>query len=160
MPGTPPTLTARQKPSGCPMPDGYQTLVTLGVGEANLNVWERQVKPNAFDGGDPIDTTTMHNDIWRTYHPRSLKKVDSLTLTCGFQGSAINTLNGLVNSTQSITVQFPDGTAFAFYGWIQKMEFAELKEGEFPEVTITVFASNTDNACYEEGPAFGTEHGS
>lgn len=157
--GTPPTPTARGALTGYKMPDGYQSYVTF-ASNPTITLWEKAVKPPGIDGGEPIDTTTMHNIKWRTFSPRSLLKLDPITFTCAYDPDAVwNSTTGVVHlcdlKNDTITVLYPEGSTVCFYGFLQKFEPAELKEGEFPEATATIMPTNWDNAGQsEQGPVF------
>jgi len=149
-----PTPTTRQTPTGFKMPDGYQALITFANKPA-VQLWERQVKPPGLDGGDGIDTTTMHNVRWRTKANRHLITLAEASAMCAYDPDSYNDLLSLLNSPQSITVRFPDNSTLAFFGYMQKAEFGELKEGEFPEVTVQITPTNQDpTSTSEQAPVF------
>lgn len=154
-----PTITNRQRPTGRAIPDGYRSLIGF-EDDPDLAIWERSVKPPGYDGGDPIDTSTMHNNEWRTKHPRSLKTMTEATVVAGYKPTAFAALLAMINNPQSITCQYPDGTAEAFFGFVQKIEKNELKEGEYPECTLTICPMNEDGTGAEQDPVYGSATGS
>lgn len=150
---TPPTPTAAGTPTGFKMPDGFSSTIVF-ASKASLGIWEKQVKPPGMDGGEPIDTSTMRNSKFHTMHPRSLQKVDSTTVSCAYDPDAYADLQTLVNFPDTVTVHWPTHDSVCAYGFLQKAEFGELKEGEFPEVTLTIAWTNTDATGAEAGPVY------
>ncbi len=150
-----PTPTARVTPVGLKMPDGYRSLVTFSK-NAYIQLWERQVKPPGIDGGQKIETTTMHNTAYRTAAARHLKTLDDANMMCAYDPDAITDLLALINDdTGSVTFLFPDASTWCAWGYLGKIEFGDLKEGEFPEATVTIFITNYDkNGGVEAAPVF------
>lgn len=154
-----PTPTVRGTPSGIYIPDGYQSLVTFGL-NTTLKVWEKTVKPGDIDGGEPIDTTTMFDVEWHPMRARKLKKRGPFTMVCAYDPDVVADLIAAVNREDTITCKYPDGTTDANFAFLQKAEFGELKEGEFPEVTLTAQPMNWDKSAHvEAGPAIAAVAG-
>lgn len=139
----PPTVTPPGTPVGYKLGDGWRTLFTF-QNKPSIQLWEVAVKPGGFDGGEKIDTTTMHNNKWRTMAPRHLFTLTDVTATCAYDPDMIPDLLSQLNLQQSITTTFPDNSKYAFYGFLQKAEFEENKEGEMPRMTVTVTPTNWD----------------
>jgi hypothetical protein len=136
------------------MPDGYRTLITFRLNPA-IQLWEKTVKPPGFDGGDKIDTTTMHNDVWRTYEHRALKTLTDVSASCAYDPDVYPGILELLNDTTVITIRYPDHSTLCFWGFLQKAEVQEHKEGEMPMINITVTPTNWDpNTFTEEAPVF------
>jgi hypothetical protein len=98
-----PTVTARVDPPGIKLDDGHSTTFAFSA-DANVNLWEKTVTPPGIDGGDEIDTTTMHNNTWRTRAPRQLKTLTEMSCTCAYDPVVYTELLALINVRQSITV--------------------------------------------------------
>ena len=154
----PATDIATHDPDGIHLDDGYQTLISFEVNPA-ASFWEKTVKPPGMDGGDPIDTTTMHNETWRTMAPRQLTSMTDLNLTVAYDpvlydarteaGSILN----LLNQKTTINVVFPDGSVLAFYGFLRSFDPTPLEEGSQPEATIVGTVTNQDPSTgAEEDP--------
>lgn len=132
------------------MPEGFRSLVTFSL-DRNLAIWEISNKPPGVDGGDAIDITTQHNVTWHTMAPRTLLKLEPVTITCAYDPDAYSKIiTHLVNVNGQITFLYPDGSTLAFWGWLQKFEPSELKEGEFPQASVTITPSNYDDANHVE----------
>lgn len=149
-----PVPTNRVKPSGFKMPDGYRTLITFSANPA-IQLWEKTVKPPGLDGGDKIDTTTMHNDVWRTYEHRALKTLTDASATCAYDPDSYTGILQLTNFFNTITITYPDHSQLAFFGYLQKAEVEEHKEGEMPMIAVTIAPTNWDDiGQVEAGPTF------
>jgi hypothetical protein len=60
-----------------------------------------------------------------------------------------------VNRNQAITVRFPTSDSITFFGFLQKFEPAEQKEGEAPHATVTIVPTNWDPVNnVEAGPVY------
>jgi hypothetical protein len=141
-------------PNGFKMPDGFKALYAF-ASDPSIQLWERGVKPPGMDGGEGIDTTTQHNVTWRTKAARHLKTLTEGSFTCAYDPDSYNNLLNLVNHEEAVTCHYPDGSAVAFFAFMQKFEPSELKEGEFPEATVTITPTNWDPVGFvEAGPVF------
>ena len=141
--GVAPTPTARVDPAGIKLEDGYRSLITIAA-DTNVEFWEKSITPPGLDGGDPIDTTTMHNDVYRTMAPRGLKTMTPVTVVAAYDPIVYSSVLPLIDVETTITITWRDGTTLAFYGFIQKFEQGELVEGELPEITLTIVPTNAD----------------
>lgn len=156
---TAPVPTPRVDPTGIKLDDGYRTLVTFAF-DTNIEFWEKTVTPPGYDGGDAIDTTTMHNDTYRTMSPRSLKTLTEFEMTAAYDPSLYTAALALINRETTITVTFPDGSTLAFYGFLKGFEAGTLEEGTQPEVTLTVVPTNQDPTTgAEEAPVLASVAG-
>lgn len=140
---TVPTQTARQTPSGIKLTDGFSSTISFAL-VPTISIWEIQVKAPGIDGGEPIVTSTMHNTAWHTMAPRRLKKLTPISTTCAYDPVVYTDILSLINIPGSITVWFPDDSAVSFYGYLQKFEPGELKEGEFPTAQVIIVPTNYD----------------
>lgn len=147
-----PVATARQDPAGIKLDDGYRTLVTFAT-SPTISFWEKSITPPGLDSGDPIDTTTMHNDQWRSMAPRQLVTMTEFTMTAAYDPNIYNTILTLLGTETTVTVTFPDGSTLAFFGFLRSFEPDALTEGAQPEATITVTPTNADPVTgAEEAP--------
>ena len=56
-----PTIGTKPTPTGVPLRDGQWTHISFAADET-VGFWEKTVQPFGFDGGEPVDQTTMHNE--------------------------------------------------------------------------------------------------
>lgn len=147
-----PTPTPRVYPSGIRLDDGFSSLITLAI-DTNIEFWEKTVKPPGLDGGEKVDTMTMHNQSYRTYGPRKLKTLTDMTTKAAYDPIVYQSILAAINVRTTITVTFPDGSTLAFYGYLQKFEPDDLEEGKQPEATITIVPTNYDPVNHVEAAA-------
>ncbi len=146
-----PTPTARQTPAGIKVKDGFPATITFAA-DPDVSFWEKTVKPPGIDGGDPIPQTTMLNSAWHTMAPRSLKKLTECSGSAAYDPNVVNNILALINVETTVTVRWADGSTLAFFGYLQKVEFEELKEGEQPSLNYTVQPTNFDPVAHTEQP--------
>lgn len=144
-----PTPTARGTPAGIPLEDGFSTKITLGT-LTTISFWEKTVRPPGMDGGDPIPQTTMHNALYRTFSARALKSLTMVTCTAAYDPTVYTDIIANINFECVITVRFADGSTLCFYGYLQKFEPQDVKEGEQPEAQITLVPTNWDPTNHVE----------
>lgn len=154
-----PTPTTRQTPGGRRLQDGHSTKITFAR-DPDVSLWEVTVKPPGIDGGDAVDGNTMHNVAWRTMFPRQLKTMTEATTTAAYDPDVLNQLLALVNVHDTITLRFPDGSTWSFFGYLRVFDVNEHTEGEMPTATVTIQPTNYDNAnAVEAGPAVASVAG-
>ncbi len=139
-----PVATARGTPGGIALQDGYQTLITLAL-DTTIEFWEKTVKPPGIDGGDTVETRTMHNTTWETFAPRSLKRMTECTTRVAYDPLMYTEIVSAINRRDTITVRFADGSTVAFYGYVKSFEPADVEEGTQPEADITIQPTNWDH---------------
>ena len=147
-----PSATARETPVGIALQDGFSTKITLGA-DASIEFWEKTVKPPGVDGGDPVETKTMHNSDWETFAPRSLKRLTEVGSRVAYDPDLYDELTSRVNSEDTITVTFSDASTLAFFGYLRSFEPADCEEGTQPEADIVIQPTNWDYTNHvEAGP--------
>jgi len=148
-----PTPTARGTPDGIPLREGYQTLVTVAA-DPTIELWEKTVTPPGFEGGDPVDFSTMHNTQYFTKAPQTLIDVTDITFVAAYDPEILTILESLINVNTTITVTLPDGSTWAVYGYIKSFIPGEISRRNPPEATVTVVVTNWDPVnSVEAGPA-------
>lgn len=138
-----PTPTARQLPTGIKLDDGYRTTICPAA-DPDISFWEKAVTPPGIDGGDEIDTTTMHNSDWRSRASRALKTLTEASVTAAYDPNLYTSILALINLETTYTVHFPDGSTLAFYGFLKSFMPGENVEGEQPEAEILIVPTNFD----------------
>ena len=146
-----PSATPRQTPGGIFLPDGYQSLVTC-AGDPDIEFFEIEITPVGYDFGEPINTTTQHNVLWRTMALRQLISLTPLTLRAAYDPVFQTSILAQARINQVFTQKWYDGSTLAFWGGFQNVQFGPLVEGTFPEVTITIVPTNRDNSGVEQAP--------
>ena len=154
-----PTPTNRATPSGVKMDDGYPIKITLAA-DTDIEFWEKAGTPPGIDGGDAIDTTTMHNASYRTMAPRQLKTATASTFTVAYDPVVYNSILEAINRKDTITVTFPNGDQLAFYGYLKSFTPSDHVEGEQPEATVEIVPTNWDHVNnVEAAPNYVTAAG-
>lgn len=149
---TAPVATTRGTPAGIPLDDGFSCKITFAL-DSDISFWEKTVQPPGIDGGDAIEFTSMHNVTWRTFAARQLKTLTSGKTSVMYDPAVYDQILAIVNQATTITITFPDGSTYAFYGYLQKFEPSELQEGENPMADVTFQPTNWDPTAHvEAGP--------
>lgn len=149
-----PSTTARQTPVGIAYSDPYPTTIALSV-DPDISFFEKSVTPPSIDGGDPVNTTTMHNTLWKTRRARTLIDLTEFTLVASYDERAFSQIWAIVNNDNgSVTIHFPDGATLDFWGYLRVFAPSENAEGgDQPSATITITPTNYDVANQvEAGP--------
>lgn len=156
---TAPTVVLRGTPDGVRLKDGYQTLFAFEL-DNGVALWEKTVTPPGLDGGDAIDTTTMHNVTYRTMASRALITLTESSFTAAYDPSMYDSILALCNVEQAITCHFPDGSTLTFYGYLKSFIPGANVEGTQPEGTATIVPTNTDpDTGTEEAPVYAAATG-
>lgn len=122
---------------------GHRTLIVFAL-DPDIMFWEKSVKPSGMDGGDPIDTTTMHNNVVRTKAPRKLVDNTDITATVTYDPAVFPLIRALLNKETTVTTAWWDGSSYAQYGFLRTFEPGDVAEDGQPEATITVTVTNQD----------------
>ena len=97
----------------------------------------------------------MFNVKYRTFAPKTLITLTEASGTAAYDPNVIPELLAMLNFPSSVTVHFPSNEQYSFFGFIQKVEFKELKEGEQPELDYTIGITNYDYINnVEAGPLY------
>jgi hypothetical protein len=133
--------------------DGHGTKVAFTSTLTKLE--EVEVTPPGMEGGEPVDQTTMRNVKWRTSASRRLRTLTPMTLTAAYDPSALSELVDLINAPDElITVEYPDGSTYAFWGYIQNFSPEGLSEGNRPQASVTIVPTNLNGSGVETDPVF------
>lgn len=150
------TTTARDTPVGTSLDDGYSTKIAFAE-DADVSFWEKTVTPPGVEGGDAIETTTMHNTTWRTKAARSLKELTDGAITCAYDPAVYDQIIALVNVEGEITCHFSDSSTLDFWGYLKSFVPQECQEGEQPEAEIEIVCTNENSSGTETGPNWTTD---
>lgn len=154
-----PSPTARGTPAGIKLEDGFRSLHTFSH-NPTIGLWEVEVTPPGEDGGEPINTTTMHNVQFRTMSPRALVSSSPSTIRFAYDPAVRTSIRQEINREQTMTVMFPDGSTEAYYGFLQSVTFDPLVEGTMPMGTANIQPTNFDPTNrVEAGPTLASVAG-
>lgn len=152
------TPTARTAPTGKKMKNGWRTTFTL-QNKPGLDIFEKEVKPVGYDGGDAIDTSTMWNNQVHTYAARKLIKGTDCSVKGAFDPDVYPDLLTQINSEQIITNTFPNGATICWYGFLKSAEPDSLKDGAQPDFNLVFVPTFTDPVTQAEVPPLFTNSG-
>lgn len=138
-----PSTTTRGTPTGTYLKEGHPSKIAFAR-NANVSFWEESSKPPGFDGGAPIKTTTFFNLHVHTKAARTLYEYHDGDFTAIYNPKVMTEITSLINQEGSITQYFSDGSKVDFYGYLQKVDFMEMKEGEAPKLKGTIVVTNWD----------------
>ncbi len=133
--------------------DGFPTTISF-ADFPTVDFLEISVTPGGIEGGGANDTTTMRNLIWRTMQPKKLKTLSEGSFTAAYKSEVFDTIVAMINHLQILTVTFPDGSTYAFWGWLDNFSPNELVEGEQPTAEVTFIPSNQDTSFVEVDPIY------
>jgi hypothetical protein len=154
---TAPASTPRGYPTGKRLTDGFKTEFAFAL-NPTISFWELTVQPPGVDGGEAINTTTMLNLSWRTMAPRALRTLTPSTVNAAYDPILYNDILSLINHPGAATCHFSNGDTLDFYGFVQKFEPKECKEGDMPQATVIVTPTNYDPSAGTEEPPVLTVH--
>ena len=155
-----PTITVRVMPTGIRLDNGFQSLFIF-ASAPGINLFEKTVQRPAVDNGDPIETDTMLNTTYVTKAPQCLNDHDDGVVVAAYDPGAADDIDSQVGVPQSLTYAYPDGSAYAHWGYVRRAEYSPLEKGVQPEVTLTVVQTNWDPYnCVEAGPVYTDGTGS
>lgn len=138
-----PTTTSRSTPVGTALTNGLSTKIAFAA-DPDVSFWEKTVTPPGLDGGDAIDCTTMFNTSVVTMLPRTLKTATDLSVTVAYDPVVLDQILALINVNTDVTVHFPNGDTWDFYGFLRVFQPQEHVRGSQPEAQITITPSNAD----------------
>jgi hypothetical protein len=148
--------TARTTPHGIKMDDGFSTKIAFAA-DPDISFWEKTVTPPGIDGGDAIETTTMHNTTWRSMAARALKTLTESSITVAWDPQVYDQIVALINVEGLITVWFPNGDALDFYGFLKSFTPGDMSEGSPPEAEISIVPTNINPLTGAEAAPVFTE---
>lgn len=145
-----PTPLDRDTPNGRRLTNGWKTMVTLTIAP-DIEFWEMEVTPPGAEGGDEVDTTTMHNTLAVTKAPNSdLIEFTNAEGTAAYDPKILDNLKACINRPTTVTHRYPNGDLEAAYGFLKKFEKNGLQRGEMPEADYEIVITNEDPDTGEE----------
>jgi hypothetical protein len=142
-------------PTGHRLDDGFASYWTFSA-DTTIGLWEKEVTPPGWDGGDAIDTTTMRNTNLRTFYPRKLKTQTPSSFRAAYDEGHLVRIEAMINVPQQITIFFPTGRPYTFWAYLRSFQPDQLREGDQPTATCVVQPMNQNLAGVETEPTLGT----
>lgn len=125
--------------------DGYRTIITL-ANDPTIKLYEVEVTPPPISIGKSIDQTTMRNLKYRTQAPAVLIMLGEGKVQVAYDPIVQHDMESQLGVNQLITYQYPDGSTYAFYGWVDSFTQTALKEGTRPIADMVLAPSLRNNA--------------
>src|SRR5205823_237203 len=107
-----------------------------------------------LSGGGPIETTSMHNAVYRTQEPKSLKTLLPSKATVFYDPQVLDDVKSMIQVKQQITVHVAGKGTYLFWGWIESFTPGPNKEGDAPNAEVEILQSGTNSSGVETAPAF------
>lgn len=134
--------------------DGFKTLVSF-ANSPTIKLYEIEVTPPGVTlGGKAIDQTTMRNVKFKTAAPPALKMLSEGKFQAAYDPEVYTDALDQIGVNQIITYTFPDGSTYAFYGWLDGFTPTALKEGNRPVADVNIFPSLLNASGVETDPVF------
>lgn len=155
-----PSPAAIGTPAGLHLRDGYSTKIVFNR-LTTFSLWEKTVQPSALSVGEAIDLTTMRNVAVTTKWPQTLHDVGDVTVVCGYDPNAwAQARQTVLGMNDNITLQHPDGSTVAFFGFLKDLQPAAHQRGAMPEATAVITVTNLDSSFAEQAPVYTNVAGS
>lgn len=149
-----PTPATWQAPTGVKLGDGFKTLISF-TNDLDIALWADEITPPGWEGDEPVETTTMANDVLRTYSPGSLARIPDATYTALYDPAVYDQVMAIINDPTTITYRFPNQDTYALYGYLRSFVPDALSRGNRAQATVTVTFTNQDpTTCEEELPVY------
>jgi len=141
---TAPSPVAHVAPAGIRLKTGGPQVFHTNALDTDISLWATETGFPGIDGGDPIDTTTQENVLYRTMAPRVLQTLTPFPVKYQYDPACYSQIIAILNRETTLTNRYNDGSTLAFYGYWQKAEFDAQTEGNPPTVTVTIVPTNFD----------------
>lgn len=147
-----PSATARQSPISAGyiwIPDGMRTKFTFSL-IPNAPVFEFEVKPSGWDGGEAIEQDNVWLVAYRVFRAQQIMEATESQVRCMYDPYMRHVLKGQINveksgsNAQVCTEADYDGTTRAYYGFLRMIEFDNLVKGQKGQATLTIRPTNWD----------------
>lgn len=133
--------------------DGWQTLITFANAPSIALLFaEKSVTPPGIDGGGLNDTTTMRNSVWRTGAPKNLKTLSESGFECSYDPAVLDDILTMINDNQLITITFPDGSSWDFWGFLNSFKPNPVVEGQQATAVCQLLPTNQNADGVETAP--------
>lgn len=136
--------------------NGFST--TLEFDEnPTLEFYEVEVQPPGWDGGDPINTSTMRNTTLETFTPAALMTMTEITVSVAYTSDIFHLTTGvkaMVNINQEVILTLPDGATVTFWGYVRSFIPPTHVKNVRPMAGLRVVPTNTNDSKVETLPVF------
>lgn len=148
-----PTPGTTPAPAGTRLKDGFDCVISFAA-DNDVSLFQVGMTPPGVDGGDPVDTTTMHNTAWSTFQPQTLKTMTEAAITAAYDPDVLEDIIALINVKTTITVHFYGGGTWCFYGYLKSFKPNGCQRGTMPLADCAIQPTNCDSTGAEQAPVF------
>lgn len=150
---TAPAPTARTTPTGTKLENGFVAKVTF-ANDADIDIWEVEVKPGKEDIGDKIDQTTMYNTSRKTAAPPALYDTEDGQILVAYDPANESQIKAIIGQHTTITIHYSNGDSIADFGWLRSFDKQNMVINERPTALVAFSYAGQDSAGIEEDPVF------
>lgn len=143
-------------PSGTKLRNPFPTIVTFSL-NPTISLWEVETGLPGPEGGEPIDTVTMRNTLFRTKDPRILQEIMAAPMQFAYDPQALPAISGMINKNQLITWTFPTGGTWAIWAYLKSFKpNPNTIDDKMPLATAEIVPTMHNNSDVETGFTVGT----
>src|SRR5438046_1623907 len=114
--------TSPQEPKGKQLEEGWPFAITF-ASNPGITLWPEDIKmPGVKTAGNAIMTSTQFNREVETKAPPGLKEMTDADMSCSFNSASIADVYDQVGRRDAITITWPDGYAYVFWGFMETAE--------------------------------------
>lgn len=118
------------------------TTMTITPDDGNeWAVYGIEITPPAWDGGDPIDITTLSNTTVKTKMAQTLKDIGEMSFSCHYDPSIFAAAPINVHSTIEVTI--PDWGTLTVHGYLRSLTPQALTVGDAAKMDGAIAVTNT-----------------
>jgi len=129
--------------------DGFGVRITLET--SGVTFKEKSVTPPGIEGQDPVDVTNNSKASFREKYARALKEITPASGSVEYDASQLAAINGAVNVHQFVRLDFEEGDALGFYGFLRNFVPDEMTDGEAPTAALELVPCGVNASGTEEG---------
>jgi len=121
-------------------PAGTTMTITPTTGTA-WTVYGVEITPPAWDGGDPIDITTLGNTAYKTKMAQTLKEIGEVAFSCPYDPYVFATAP--INVPSTVVVTIPNWGALTVKGHLRSLTPSALVIGDAAKMEGSIVVTNT-----------------
>jgi len=134
--------------------DGFGVRIILET--SGITFKEKSVTPPGYEGQDPVDVTNNSKTSFREKYARALVELSPASGSVEFDPSRLSAILAAINVHQFIRLDFPEGDALGFYGFLRNFVPDEMGDGEAPVASVELVPCGVNAAGAEEGVVYYT----
>lgn len=125
--------------------NGFRALLTFHL-DPTIRLWEKNVTPPGFDGQAPVDLYNQWWTKWTPQCPRGQAKMTEAQMIVAYDPAVLPNILAAINREDTITINFPNGTFWPFFGFLQRFTPGEMVDGTQPSATAIIVPTIYDGS--------------